>query len=114
MTIGRERSSTRPRRRLPASMAMSMKYGNELREMRSVPSRSAAIDSYDAVSPMSHREIDGKLRPCFFDAMFESSLSYSLSVSLCGNECLILVCGRKKARRVLNEGVGVEIMQCDM
>jgi len=44
MTIGSERSKTRPRKRLPASTATSIKYGNELLDTRSVPSRSAAID----------------------------------------------------------------------
>jgi len=60
MTNGRERRRMRPRRRLPASTATSMKYGNELREMRSVPSRSAATDSHGVV-PL-HSVIGGKLR----------------------------------------------------
>lgn len=44
ITRGSDRSSTRPRKRLPASTATSMKYGKELLDTRSVPSRSAAID----------------------------------------------------------------------
>lgn len=41
---GKERRRTRPRNKLPASIATSMKYGKELREIKRVPSRSAAIE----------------------------------------------------------------------
>lgn len=62
MMSGTERRRTKPRRRLPASTATIMKYGNELREMRSVPSRSAATDSLgDELVPL-HSVIDGKFR----------------------------------------------------
>jgi len=62
MMSGTARRRMKPRRRLPASTATIMKYGNELRDMRSVPSRSAATDSGgDDLVPL-HSVIDGKLR----------------------------------------------------
>lgn len=64
MTRGRERRRTRPRRRLPASIATSIKYGKELLETSNVPSRSAAIEPY--VEPL-HSVIDGNFRPGFGD-----------------------------------------------
>lgn len=56
---GNERRRISPRRKLPASTATSMKYGNEEREMRRVPSRSAAME-WRFEEEVSHFSMDGK------------------------------------------------------
>lgn len=69
---GRAKRRRKPRKRLPASMAMSMKYGNELREIRRVPSRSAATDLYGLFWGL-HCVIGGN----FDDAIFVGRVLFS-------------------------------------
>lgn len=86
----------KPRRRLPASTATSMKYGSELREMRSVPSRSAATDSRaEDVVPL-HSVIGGKLRRDFAVAIFRYVVT-AVTESCC-------CCREREKRKMGNVG----------
>lgn len=100
MTIGSARSKTRPRKRLPASVATSIKYGNELLDTRSVPSRSAAMDWYAV--PLQ-AVIGGNFLSCFVGDMVtvHSKLSLSLCVTSPLLYSLFAVLKLKEEREVL-------------
>ena len=78
--------------------------------MSSVPSRSAAIDSYDVVVVLLHFAMDGKFRPFFGSAddmvsagtEMEENETVSLFLSLRSER--LWVVRERRERRVLNEG----------
>lgn len=77
--------------------------------MSSVPSRSAAIESYDVVVVLLHFAIDGKFRLFFgvADDMVSggTEMEKDETVSLCvRSERLWVVRERERERWVLNEG----------